>query len=256
MIGLFRAEFRRVWLEFLRSPAETLVSIIVLIVLFYGFFLGADYMAAGEAGFGMRLDMIIVGYAVWTLSLHSLTSVAADLQKEAQMGAMQQVFLSSHGPVRVFISRTLADVLLNSIVTLSILIGILLLTGRRFAFSFATLAPVGAIMLGSFGVAFLMGALALWLKRVQQLINLGQFVLLFLVMAPFETWGVLAWVQAVLPMVAGAGVLRETLARGGELSASMLALAYANGVVYAIAGLVVFRMTITKVKRLGTLGWY
>lgn len=257
MSTLFVAEFRRNWLEFIRYPAEALVGMVIMIVLFYGFFLGANYMSGAAPGFGDRLDAIIVGYVVWTLILHSLTSVATDLQKEAQVGAMQQVFLSSYGPRRVFIWRTIADMLLTCVITVTILVAILLLTGRRFDFSWNSLLPVGSILLGSFGVAFLMGALALWLKRVQQITNLGQFVLLAMVMTPFETWSGIAWgVQFALPIVPGVGLLRDLLVRGEALDPNVLTLAYANGLIYAAAGLLIFGAAVRKVKRLGTLGWY
>lgn len=257
MSTLFLAEFRRNWLDFIRYPAEVLVGTLILVVLFYGFFAGASYMAGTAAGFGERLDAIIVGYVVWTLTLHSMTSVANDLQKEAQVGALQQVFLSSHGPVRVFVCRTIADILLTLIITLTILLAIMLLTGRHLNFSAMSLLPVGAILLSSFGVAFLMGALALWLKRIQQITNLGQFVLLFLVMVPFETWT--GWAKAFsffIPFVPGVGILRDMLVRSQDLDWFTLGLAYANGITYATLGLLVFRSTITRVRRLGTLGWY
>jgi ABC-2 type transport system permease protein len=142
-------------------------------------------------------------------------------------------------------------------VTLTILFAIMLLTGRSLNFSPTALAPIGSILLGSFGVAFLMGALALWFKRVQQLTNLGQFVLLFLVIVPFESWT--GWARAVsfaLPFVPGVGMMREVLARGQDLDWTVLGLAYANGLFYAVAGLVLFRAIVARVKRLGTLGWY
>lgn len=257
MPNLFLAEFKRNWLEFIRYPGEVIVGTVILIVLFYGFFIGASYMAGTDAGFGERLDSIIVGYVVWTLTLHSLTSVANDLQKEAQVGALQQVFLSSYGPIRVFISRTIADILLTSVITLMILFAIILLTGRYLEFTEVSLLPLVAILLGSFGLSFLIGALALWLKRVQQITNLGQFMLLFLVMVPFEDWGELAWsVQFLFPIVPGVGLLRDLLVRGEELNLGVLWLTYANGLVYVVLGLTVFKLTIRKVKRLGTLGWY
>jgi len=257
MLNLFLAEFKRNWLEFIRYPGEVIVGTVILVVLFYGFFIGASYMAGTDAGFGGRLDSIIVGYVVWTLTLHSLTSVANDLQKEAQVGALQQVFLSSYGPIRVFVSRTIADILLTSMITLTVLLAIMLLTGRYLDFTATSLLPLGAILLGSFGLSFLMGALALWLKRVQQITNLGQFVLLFLIIVPFENWGGFAWgMQFAFPIVPGVGLLRDLLVRGTELNWNVLWLAYANGLIFTVLGLLAFRATVIKVKRLGTLGWY
>lgn len=257
MLTLFLAECKRNWLEFIRYPAEVIVGAVILIVLFYGFFMGASYMAGADTGFGERLDAVIVGYVAWTLTLHSMTSVANDLQKEAQVGALQQVFLSSYGPIPVFVLRTLADMLLTSTITVTILIAIMLLTGRYLDFSALVGLPLVAILLGSFGLAFLMGALALWLKRVEQIVNLGQFVLLFLVMVPFEEWGGLAWdIQFAFPIVPGVGLLRDLLVRDSPLNWNVLWLAYANGLTFAVLGLTVFHFTIKRIKRLGTLAWY
>lgn len=257
MLSLTIAEFRRVLREFLRYPTEVGVSIVVLVALFYGLFLGTHYMAGPGAQFGERLDSIIVGYVVWTLVLHSFASVAGEMQKDAQVGALEQVFLSAYGPVKVFVCRTIADALVNLMVTLTVLFLILALTGRWLQFSPGALIPVGAIVLGAFGLAFLVGAMALAFKRVQQLVNLGQFVLLFLIMAPFETWqGPVAQLRFLLPLAAGAGLLRDQLARAADLDWAAIGAAYANGAVYALLGLAVFQMMVRNVKRRGTLAWY
>lgn len=257
MSTLLAAEIKRNWLELIRYPAEAIVGTTILIVLFYGFFVGASYMAGAAPGFGERLDSIIVGYVVWTLVLHSLTSVADDVQKDAQVGAMQQVFLSSYGPTAVFVNRIIADITLTSLITATILCTILLLTGRHLQVSWSALAPVGSILLGSFGLAFLMGALALRLKRVQQVTHLGQFVLLGMVMTPFETWAGIGWkLHFALPVAPGVGILRDMLVHGKTLDTTALSLAYAGGLLYALLGLTVFKMTIQRIQRLGTLGWY
>ena len=257
MLNLFAAEFRRNFLEFMRYPAEALLSVIILVILFYGLFLGASYVAGPQVEFGERLDAIVVGYVVWIMALHSLTSVAGELQKEAQTGPLQQVFTSIYGPTWVLVFRTVTDILLNLLITLAVLFAILILMQRTLEFSPLALVAVGSVLLGSFGLAFLMGAVALRYKRVEQLINLGQFALLFLMVTPFETMeGMGSLVQYFLPMVAGTGVLRQILARGVEVDWNVLALAYCNGIVYALVGLLVFRQTTFSVRRKGTLGWY
>lgn len=257
MLSLFRAEFKRNVLEFIRYPAEVIVGIVILVVLFYGLFLGASFMAGPDLDFGDRLDSIIVGYVVWTMILHSMNSVAGEMQKEAQVGAMEQVFLSCYGPTRVFVNRTIADIMLTSLITLAVLFLILLLTGSRLEFSAAILPPLLSIMLGSFGLAFIMGALALYLKRVQQLLNLGQFVLLFLIMTPFETFqGDAGLARFALPIAPGTGLLRDVMARGAELDINSLTYALAGGAFYALSGILLFNYMVRQVKLKGSLGWY
>jgi len=256
MLSLLPAELRRIGAEMARYPSEIVVSVLVLIILFYGFFVGAGYVAGAMPGFGERIDTLIVGYVVWTLVLGSLTSVSGDLDVDARAGVLQQVFMSSYGPLRVFVSRTIANMLITTAITVGVLVAILLLTGRRLSIPVTAVLPTVGILLGSFGIAFLVGSLTLWLKQVRQLINLGQFVLLFLVMTPFETLSEsLRLARYVLPVVPGIGVLRDLLIRN-ELHWDSLSLAILNGAIYTLLGLVVFRSSISKVRRSGSLGWY
>jgi ABC-2 type transport system permease protein len=257
MLRLLAAECRRSFLEFIRNPVEVGVGVVVLVVVFYGLFLGSGYLVGPAAQFGDRLDGIIVGYVVWILILPSLGSVAGEMQKDAQIGALEQVFLSSHGPSKVFTCRTIANMLMNLLVTLAVLFPILALTGRWLHFSAGAVVPVGALFVGSFGLAFLAGAMALAFKRIQHTTSLGMFVMLFLIMVPFENWqGPAAQIRFVLPITAAAGLLRDQLTRSASLDWTTVLAAYANGMAYAIAGLAVFRWTVGKVKRNGTLGWY
>src|SRR3954470_20646482 len=113
MLRLLTAECRRAFLEFVRNPVEVGIGVVILIVVFYGLFLGSGYLVGPAAGFGERLDGIIVGYVVWTMMLHSLGSIAGEMQRDAQVGALEQVFLSSHGPSEVFTCRTIANMAMN-----------------------------------------------------------------------------------------------------------------------------------------------
>jgi ABC-2 type transport system permease protein len=257
MLTLLSAELRHLCIQLTRYPAESLGGITGLILLFCGFFAGASYMGGGMPGFDERLDSLIIGYVVWTLAQHGLTGIAYGIESGAQTGALQQVFLSSYGALKVFISRALVDLVMTSIITMTVLLGILLFTGRRLDFSFLALLPIAAIMLGSLGMAFVVGALALQLKRVRQLMQLGQFALMVMIMTPFETiGGFLQHAHLVLPIVPGAGLLRDLLARGAQLSWSALWWAIANGLTYVALGLIIFHRSINSVRRRGSLGWH
>jgi ABC-2 type transport system permease protein len=102
-----------------------------------------------------------------------------------------------------------------------------------------------------------MGSLALLLKRVQQLIGIIQFGLLFLIATPTETWaGSLQVLRWLLPMTAGAGLLRDLMARGEALNLPQFGLALLNGIGYFTVGLLVFRFAERQAKRRGMLGGY
>jgi ABC-2 type transport system permease protein len=103
----------------------------------------------------------------------------------------------------------------------------------------------------------MMGSLALLLKRVQQLLGIFQFALLFLMATPTETWaGSLQVVRWLLPMTAGAGLLRDLMARGEALNLAQFSLALLNGIGYFTVGLLIFRFAERSAKRRGMLGGY
>jgi ABC-2 type transport system permease protein len=153
--------------------------------------------------------------------------------------------------------RAFASLVLRLAVILSILLIIMALTGSRLAFPPTLLLPLLTVLLGAYGLAFMMGSLALLLKRVQQLLGIFQFALLFLMATPTETWaGSLQVVRWLLPMTAGAGLLRDLMARGEALNLAQFSLALLNGIGYFTVGLLIFRFAERSAKRRGMLGGY
>ena len=257
MLDLFLAEFKRSWIEFIRYPVEAIGGIVIITAVFYGLFLSARYIAGPALQFGDRLDAIVVGYVLWTLVLSIMTDIAFGLQYEAQVGTLEQVFLSTFGALKVFLARAIASLTLRLTLNLSILLIILALTGSRLNFPVSLLLPLSTILLGAYGLAFTIGALALLLKRVGQLLAIFQFALLFLMTAPTETWvGPLQVLRLLLPMTPGAGILRSLMAQGKTLDLTQFILALLNGAAYFALGLVMFHWAERVAKRRGMLSGY
>lgn len=257
MLELFLAEFRRSWIQFIRYPVEAIGGIIITTSVFYGLFLSVRYIAGSALQFGDRLDAIVVGYVLWDLVLFIMTDIAGRLQYEAQTGTLEQLFLSPFGAPLVFVMRALASLVLHLAITLTILLIILALTGSRLAFPPTLVFPLLTVLLGAYGLAFLMGSLALLLKRVQQLLGIVQFGLLFLMATPTETWNnSLQVVRWLLPMTGGAGLLRDLMARGEALDLAQFVLALLNGIGYFSVGLLIFRFAEREAKRRGQLSGY
>ncbi|GET43300.1 ABC transporter permease [Microseira wollei] len=257
MFELFLAELRRAWIQFRRYPFESIGGIIITTTFFYGLFLSAKYMAGPSLQFGDRLDSIVIGYVLWTLMIFILADISGELQQEASTGTLEQLFLSSFGATKVFLMRTLANLSFQIILTFGILLIIMGLTGSRLYFPPALLFPLVTVVLGAYGIAFTMGSIALLFKRIQRLLGIIQFLLLFLIATPVETWtGPLKVLGELLPITPGAGLLRALMARGESLDLMKLGIAFINGVVYFAIGLVVFRVAEREAKRRGILGGY
>lgn len=256
-IELFFAELKRSWIEFIRYPIEAFGGILITTIVFYGLFLSARYMAGPAMQFGDRLDAVVVGYVLWTLTLFIINDISLNLQFEAQTGTLEQIFLTPYGASQVFLIRAIASLTIRLSLIVTILLILMGLTGSRLQFPPTLFFPLATVILSGYGLAFTMGACALVFKRVQQLLGLFQFVLLFVLATPVESGsGVTRWLGNLLPMVPSAGLLRNLMARGEALDFPTLAIAIANGVGYFWLGLTVFRWAERQAKRRGLLGGY
>lgn len=257
MLELFLAEFRRKWIIFRRYPIEAIAGIIIYASVFYGLFLSASYIAGPSFQLGDRLDSIVVGYVLWTFTTFIIFEIAIELQQEAQTGTLEQVFLARYSANQVFLTRSLANLSFQMIQMLGILFIIIILTQSRLKFPPTLILAFVTVLLGAYGIAFILGSLALLFKRIQQIIPLFQFPLLFLLTTPTETWtGTGKLLAQILPMAPGAGLLRDLMARGESLNLTNLAIAFLNGITYFAIGLLLFRIAEYQTKRRGMLSGY
>ncbi|MBW4654494.1 MAG: ABC transporter permease [Kaiparowitsia implicata GSE-PSE-MK54-09C] len=254
---LFFAELRRSWIQLLRYASEAIAGILITTVVFYGLFLSANYIAGTGNPEGDRLETIIVGYLLWTLSLFIMSDIAGGIQREAQTGTLEQLFLSPYPSTQVFLTRAIASLSIQLTLLGTILVIIVNLTGTRLSFQPVFLLPFATVLLGAYGLAFAVAAMSLLLKQVQQLLGILQFGLLFLLSVPTETLPTPIRILAgLLPMTPGAGLLREVMARGASLGLVPLLIALANGAVYLSLGLLLFRVAEGVTKRRGKLAGY
>jgi len=256
MVELFQAEFKRIWIEFIRYPVDIISGLLANTSVIYGLFLSAKYIGGPNLQ-GERLDVIVIGYVLWTLVVFILEGIAFGLQVEAQTGTLEQVFLSPFGTLRVLMIRGLANLTLNIALILVVLIFTMLLTGRYLHFPPSILLPLITVLLGAYGLSLIMAALTLLYKRIQQLLGLVQFALFFLLTFPSEIWGrYLQNLRLILPMTVGSDVLRDLMARNQTLDLSSLIFALVNGIGYLIVGVLVFRWAERKAKHQAILNGY
>jgi ABC-2 type transport system permease protein len=256
MLDLLIGELKRTWIQTLRYPSEVIGGVIILTAVFYGIFVGAQYIS-GSSTFGARLDSVVVGYVIWTLVVYIVNDIATNLQIEANTGTLEQVFLSPFGAPRVFLARAIASLTLRFFLILGVMAIIIAMTGSKIAFPPILLLPLFTLLLSAYGLAFFIGSFALVLKKVQQVLSMFQFVLFFLLATPTEDWtGPARIVANVLPILPSTGLLRDLMARGEGLDWNGWAIALLNGIVYFTIGTLLFRWAEGQAKRQGTLGSY
>lgn len=257
MMDLFYIELKRTWIQFIRYPAEVIAGLIITTSVFYGLFLSAKYMAGPSFAFGDRLDAVVVGYVLWTLNLYIINDIAIGLQSEAQTGTLEQVFLSPFGSPRVFFARAVASLAMRFTLIIGVVLVLMGISGSRLSFPVTLLFPLLSLVMAGYGFAFMMGACALVFKRVQQILGVFQFLLLFLLAAPLEeATGIMQHLRFLLPMIPSTGLLRDLMARNLGLDWLTFGLALLNGLAYLAIGLLLFRWAERTAKRRGSLSGY
>jgi ABC-2 type transport system permease protein len=257
MHRLLAAEAWRTFTLFRRYPSEALVGVLTLGVMFGLFLLGVQYVGLPAETFGSRLDAVIVGYVLWSLTLMTLSDAGYGVQMEAQMGTLEQVFQSPFGPIRILFARTLASIGLYLILNVLVLAVLLLLTGRTLHFSPLIALPLLTLLLAATGLGFALAGLAVVFKRIDQVLQVAQYALLFFVISPVETWkGTLRILGTAIPLAPSAGIVRDISARNTPPALSDLAIAAGNGLVWLVVGVLLYVLLDRSARRKGQLGAY
>ncbi|MCL6626173.1 ABC transporter permease [Alicyclobacillus shizuokensis] len=258
MWSLLGAEMRREWIQLRRYPTELASQLVVIVAIFYSLFLGASYMA-GTTTFGNRLSDIIVGYTLWTLAIASVDVMGWTIATEALNGTLEQIFLSPYGARCILLARNAVNVIFNLIFSAFTLLIIMALTGRWLTISPWDLLPGFLMTVAAMGLGFLVASATILVKRSNQLLNLLQFVLLFLVMSPFGSlpgaWHLVSLVVPFAPMVT---LLRHMMTHGVPLwsDSQWLYFSITNAAVWFLIGLAVFSVAERRARKQGVLGHY
>lgn len=241
-----------------RYPTEMLSEAVVMLAIFYGLFLGASYMS-GRNMLGTRLDGVIVGYMLWTLVLTAVSNMGYTISTESQNGTLEQVFMSPLGPIRVLLLRNLAALIFNIVFTVVIIFIIMMLTGRHLTLSVLDVIPLVMAVVVAIGIGYLVASITILFKRVNQLLGLMQFILLFLVMSPFAeiqgTWHFLGIIIPFAPMV---GLLQRMMIHNSGLIEPGMWFGWGilNVVMWLGVGMLVFHFACRKAQAKGILGHY
>lgn len=253
---VFKAVFRKIYLEMTRYAFNSISGLITIYIVFLLLFFGAKMVGGSAMNTGSSLEGLVVGYVVWVIAMMAYQDPAWRISTEAEIGTLEQSYLSPAGFAWVNISCVLSDLVFNLIMLAVILVAVMLTTGRWLNLDLLSLLPLMLITsAAAYGLGFAMGGLALVYKRIQSSFQILQFVLVAFIIAPI---GRLAWVK-FLPLALGNDLLRRVMVDGQrlwELPASDIFLATAVGAGYLLLGLGAFAYCVRVARDRGLLGHY
>lgn len=252
---LVAAVFEKQYIVLKRYWINTATMLVTMYVFFAMIFYGGQ-AAAGPA-IEDSLDGIVVGFFLFSASLSAFFGTAQNIQREAQWGTLEQLFMSPHGIGRVMVVKSVWNVLLSVAVALALLGVMLATTDRTLTIDAVTVSVLTVLAIATvLGIGFLFAGLSLLYKRIENVQQLMQFAFIGFIVAPAATESPL---YGLLPLTQGSAMLTESMTEGvalWEFSAMDLGLLVGVGVVYLLAGYAAFRLCVRRARRLGVMGHY
>ncbi len=243
-----------------RYPINTLATIVTVYLFFAVIFFGgkaaAENVGGGAGALGGTFDGLVVGWFLWTMSLAAYFSLGQSITSESQWGTLEQLFMSPYGFGTVMGASVVAF-LLESLLWGAIILPLMLLTTNRdLAVNVLTVGGISVFaLLSVIGLGFVYAGAAILYKRVQNISQLMQFVLIGLISAPLAETQVLR----ALPLVQGSAMLQRAMQDGDKLwefPAADIAILVGTGVGYLAVGYFVFDRAQRLARRRGVMGHY
>lgn len=254
-ITFLLAQCKRELIYFKRYFFNSIGGFLTLYIVFLLLFLGYRGLAGGTEMYGSGLDNLIVGYLLWMLAMMVYQDIAYTLFNEAREGILEQLYMSPYGYIRVTLFRLIGSLIPTLLIVLAILLAMMFSTGRYLNLDLVSLIPLMfLLLLGVVGIGFALGGLQLIFKRIQSYLQIMQFLLVAMVVAPMS----LGWTR-FLPAAQASHLIREVMVR--EISLFQLPLfevllAVAVGVLYLYLGIVLFRLCERKAMNSGRLSQF
>lgn len=237
-----------------RYPLNTLAYIALMYFIFLMIFVGG--LAFGGEQFDNTLGAIIVAYFLVSMSNTAFTEVASTFSREASWGTLEQMYMTRLGFGRITLLVAAAQMILSLFWGGSVLVLMLLTTGRTVSIDVVSVLPVLFFaLLPIVGLGLVMGGAAVLYKRLGNIFSLVQFVFYGLVAAPVEQYPALK----LLPLAQGSYVLRLVMNQNTPIWAVPrveIGILVAVGVVYLVCGYALLGRIVDTAKQRGVMGDY
>lgn len=208
----------------------------------------------------------MIGWLVWRAAGGCMRDISGSMAEDAQMGTLEQIWLSGSHPASILLARCGALVVYYSGRVLIMAAIIMPLLGLAFNADRGAwlLAPIiyALTLIGVFGLVFVIAGLHLVYKNVEAITYAVATMLLFLTGAivSFEGLPHMFFLSRILPLSIGLDLLRDLLVNHSSayhtlLSASFLGLVLNTACYFAI-GLFVLRWAQKKALADGSLAHY
>lgn len=239
LLHLFNANLRREVIYLKRYLPNTISMLVTFYCIFLMMFFGIQ-IVGDPSTMEANVQYVIVNYIFWYLAMVAMQDIGWVISNEAQLGTLEQLYMSPMGAWKILLSRILGSTILQLII-MSVLLLLSMWTAQTSLHLDATsILPVLFITLFSmYGISFIIAGIAIIVKQVQAFLQILQFVFMGLTFVPISVAPYLEFA----PFVKGVDMIRKMMIEGYTLG-SFTALDYAsligNAAVYLLIGLLIF----------------
>ena len=255
---------RRYWFATVMGMVLGYGMLLVLVLGFMGNSESVDKFVQGQQATKGALGFIIGMFAFGIVGMFT-----QGLQGMARTGELEQVSMSPHGLVTIFLGRSTVSAL-TSIPSLAIILSMLAFTlkGTLHAAPIPTVVLLALTYINLIGFGFMVGGLVLIFKQVGQIAMLLRLAMMGLAVVASENvrdWPAIAqWLAHALPVTDAAIALKYVLINGqmvdGQYQSvfahSSFFFLIVNGALWTSVGIACFRTMESYSRRKGTLGVY
>ena len=255
---LLGAEVHRMRTIALRYPWEAIAGVLGLAFMFLVFAAIGTVTTGPFAMFSGNLKSLAVLYALWTMSMSSISLCAAQIGADAAAGVLENLFLSAAPVVAILQARTAAQLMMSAFNSAVLLFAFCLGTAWLPSPIVAAAAVVAFIGCGvtTLGLAMIFAGAALMSKRVSTMTMPANF-LCILAIATSHPPGFdrLDNPLLYLPFVAGAQLVRQAVEQG-RFDPLACGVALAGAIPYVLLGRFVLGRCAMACRRAGTTSVY
>ncbi len=252
---VFRGSFAKTLITMRRYLFNTVSGLFTMYLVFCLLFFGARALG-GAVDMGDTLEGLVVGYFVWMLAIMAYSDLSWHLLNEAQVGTLEQMYLTPVGFHWVNAAYLVSNLLIQLVLLGGMLALMIATSGQQLVIDVFSMLPLLLITVaGAYGAGFMMGGLALIYKRIQASFQILQFVFVAFLTIPLGRYPLARF----LPLAMGNSLLRRVMVEGHalfDLSGTDVGIAFLVGLAYLVSGVCVFRHCERVAKRDGLLGQY
>ena len=107
--------------------------------MFIAIFLGGTLVGGGVIG--TSLNALVIGYILWTLIQNTISQMGMTMTNQMQNGILEQQFLMPISARRLFLNKSIVNIIISAVQAVLALIIIMLLTDHWIKFPIVLVVP-------------------------------------------------------------------------------------------------------------------